>query len=65
MATHDRKDPDHPSDLLTNTPGAKPESDQDRARRKAHESDNQDQSLQETFPASDPASPFIPCKPPV
>lgn len=36
-------------------------------RRKArlqHESDNQDQALEETFPASDPVSPFIPAKTP-
>ncbi len=28
--------------------------------RKQHQSDVQDESLEETFPASDPVSPFIP-----
>ncbi|MEP6633102.1 MAG: hypothetical protein ABJA62_02745 [Luteimonas sp.] len=35
----------------------------ERLRRKEHESDNQDEALEETFPASDPVSPFIPAKP--
>ncbi len=34
-----------------------------REERKQHESDNQDEALEETFPASDPVSPFIPVKP--
>lgn len=32
--------------------------------RKQHESENQDEALEETFPASDPVSPFIPAKTP-
>jgi hypothetical protein len=32
----------------------------ERARRKRHESDLQDEALEETFPASDPVSPFVP-----
>lgn len=41
-----------------------PESDDERRQRKAHESDNHDQALEETFPASDPVSPFIPARAP-
>lgn len=33
-------------------------------QRKQHESENQDEALEETFPASDPVSPFIPAKAP-
>jgi hypothetical protein len=32
----------------------------ERAQRKAHESDLLDEALDESFPASDPASPFVP-----
>ena len=39
------------------------ESEQERRRRKQKESANMDQALEETFPASDPVSPFIPAKP--
>ncbi|WP_242112864.1 hypothetical protein [Luteimonas aquatica] len=39
-----------------------PETPEARARRKRHESENQDEALDETFPASDPVSPFIPAK---
>lgn len=35
------------------------ETPEERARRKRHESENQDEALEETFPASDPVSPFI------
>lgn len=34
-----------------------------REERKQHESDNIDEALEETFPASDPVSPFMPAKP--
>ena len=40
------------------------ESPAERQQRKGHESDNQDEALEETFPASDPVSPFVPAKPP-
>jgi hypothetical protein len=53
---HDRKDPAPP---LAPTPDL-PESRSERAQRKRHASDNQDEALEETFPASDPVSPFIP-----
>jgi hypothetical protein len=32
--------------------------------RQQHESDNLDHSLEETFPSSDPVSPFIPARTP-
>jgi hypothetical protein len=56
---HDRKDLPPP---LESTP-AQPESPAERARRKLHESDNVDEALEETFPASDPVSPFVPAVP--
>lgn len=40
------------------------ETDQQRGARKSHESDNQDEALEETFPASDPVSPFVPSRRP-
>lgn len=40
-----------------------PEHPVQRERRKAKTSANLDQALKETFPASDPVSPFIPAKP--
>lgn len=53
--THgDRKDP-HPR-----SSPAKQENPRERERRKRHESDNLDAALEETFPASDPVSPFVP-----
>jgi hypothetical protein len=55
----DRKEPAHPH--LPSPAG--PETDRERTHRKAHESDNHDEALEETFPASDPVSPFIPAKP--
>lgn len=60
MPTHDRKDSPHPGQK----PPRRTETREERARRKQRESENQDQALKETFPASDPASPFIPAKPP-
>ena len=58
MHSHDRKDP-------PDAPGAPPaeETPAERQRRKQHESDNQDEALEETFPASDPVSPFVPARP--
>ena len=55
--TRDRKDPPHA--------GKAPEAEtlQQRERRKQKENANMDQALEETFPASDPVSPFIPAKP--
>lgn len=58
MAEHDRKDPD---------PDRKPcaeETLQQAAARKERADRNVDEALEETFPASDPVSPFVPAKPP-
>ena len=47
--------------------GSKPhqeESQAEKRRRKSHESRNLDEAVDETFPASDPVSPFVPAKPP-
>lgn len=55
---HDRKDP--PPERAAACP---PETESERRMRKEHESENQDEALEETFPASDPVSPFIPAKP--
>lgn len=61
MSDHDRKDLPHP-----NNPRGAVENETPQARRqrvdKANE--NQDEALEETFPASDPVSPFIPAKMP-
>lgn len=54
----DRKDPSIPGQQPD-----KPETSLERFKRKQHESENQDQALEETFPASDPVSPFVPAKP--
>lgn len=43
---------------------ATPENEEQRRQRKDHESENQDEALDETFPASDPTSPFVPAKEP-
>jgi hypothetical protein len=60
MSAHDRKDPRHPDEPVA----PQQESAAARERRKRHESENQDQGLEETFPASDPVSPFVPSKAP-
>ncbi|KAF1008924.1 MAG: hypothetical protein GAK28_00556 [Luteibacter sp.] len=57
---HDRHDIHHPDHK---TPASK-ESPLQEKERKTHESENQDQALEETFPASDPVSPFVPAKAP-
>ncbi len=49
-------------------PPARPRDDEEsaseRERRKKHENRNQDEALEETFPASDPTSPFVPAQVP-
>lgn len=57
--TRDRKDPPAHDEVRDCE-----ESARERAKRKQHASDNQDEALKETFPASDPVSPFIPAKAP-
>src|SRR3546814_16953548 len=60
MSNHrDRKD--LPAEDDRNRP---PETPEHRKHRKQHESDNQDEALDETFPASAPISPFVPAKTP-
>lgn len=47
--------------------GVKPsphETRTEKHRRKSRESENLDQALEETFPGSDPVSPFVPAKAP-
>ncbi|MBN8769000.1 MAG: hypothetical protein J0I01_12490 [Stenotrophomonas nitritireducens] len=57
--SRDRKDPPAP----TEDRDAR-ETQQERRERKQHESENHDEALEETFPASDPVSPFVPAKTP-
>ena len=59
MSSHDRKDVHHPD----HGQPTHPETAGEKARRKLQESDNQDQALEETFPTSDPISPFVPAIP--
>jgi hypothetical protein len=59
MSSNDRKDVPHPSD----TGASEPETSVERDARKKKESENHEKALEETFPASDPISPFIPAKP--
>ena len=54
----DRKDPPIDGDADQR------EAPHKKQERKEHESENQDEALEETFPASDPVSPFIPSKTP-
>ena len=58
MTSRDRKDPP-PTGSERNPP-----TPQEEKQRKAHEDRNQDEALEETFPASDPVSPFVPAKVP-
>ncbi|MCL1634775.1 hypothetical protein M2650_09045 [Luteimonas sp. SX5] len=59
MSQQDRKDP-----AIDRDKHCPPETEQQRRERKRHESENQDEALEETFPASDPVSPFVPAKAP-
>ena len=59
MKDRDRKEVGHPKDKPV-----RKESEEERKRRKRHESGNLDKALEETFPGSDPVSPFVPAKPP-
>jgi hypothetical protein len=60
MTSHDRKDVKHPS----HKPADEGETSGQRAKRKKKASDNLDEALKETFPTSDPVSPFVPAKVP-
>jgi len=57
--TRDRKDPPHESEARDCN-----ETPVQRRQRKDHADENQDEALEETFPASDPVSPFVPAKTP-
>ena len=60
MSNRDRKDLPHPHDEhLVRAP----ETHTDRIERKKKESDALDLALEETFPTSDPISPFVPAVP--
>ncbi len=61
-ANRDRKDPSPGPDGPAGH--HRREDEYQRQQRKDHASDNQDEALEETFPASDPTSPFVPSKPP-
>lgn len=58
--THDRQDVKHPD----HGQPAHKETEAEKKSRKEHASENQDKALEETFPASDPVSPFVPAKAP-
>ncbi|MBO9662875.1 hypothetical protein [Dokdonella sp.] len=60
MTERDRKDP-HPDGPPPRLP---PEPPHERQRRKRHESENLDDALEQTFPASDPVAPFVPARAP-
>jgi hypothetical protein len=40
------------------------QADRDREQARRHRESNLDEALEETFPASDPVSPFMPAVPP-
>lgn len=46
------------------TPSTGPGKSRDDRDERTHIEDNQDEALEETFPASDPVSPFVPAQPP-
>ena len=58
--THNRQDVNHPD----HGKPKHPETDVEKKERKQHADENQYQALEETFPASDPVSPFVPAKAP-
>lgn len=57
--SRDSKDP--PASPRNPAPAETPKQ---RHERKEREDRNQDEALEETFPASDPVSPFVPAKSP-
>lgn len=62
-ADHDITPPE-PDTLTPRTPPAADDDARDhRGRREQHEEAVQDEALEETFPASDPVSPFVPARP--
>lgn len=64
--SQDRTDPPQPGTVPKppiRDPAAGPGAPVTEPDPKQHDSDNQDEALEETFPASDPVSPFIAAKP--
>ena len=62
MSGSDRKDSFHPGEHKKDS--TKVETADERAARKRKASDNLDEALDETFPGSDPISPFVPARVP-
>jgi hypothetical protein len=60
MSSHDHKARHHPSF----SHDKEREADKKHSAHKKHETEIYDSALEETFPASDPVSPFIPAKSP-
>ncbi len=59
---HDERDRKNPP--IDKDRHARHETPADAEKRRQHESEDLDEALEETFPASDPVSPFIPSKSP-
>lgn len=65
MSSKDRKDLPHPDDRKDDERAqTAPETEAERRERKRREAENHDEALEETFPSSDPVSPFIPSRTP-
>ncbi|MEG3192604.1 hypothetical protein [Lysobacter sp. D1-1-M9] len=61
MVRQDQKDPSIDGGGARNLPES-PQQRQDRDRDREHQSELQDEAVEETFPASDPVSPFVPAR---
>lgn len=61
MTNHDKQQ--QPGESRGKTPHWQEETPEQRKQRKERTSANLDEALKETFPTSDPISPFIPPKP--
>ncbi|WP_222565572.1 hypothetical protein [Novilysobacter antarcticus] len=65
LPNDDRKDPPFPGTgpgAPIREPGREKDIPVTEPDPKQHQSDNQDEALEETFPASDPVSPFVAAK---
>ncbi|MBB3342681.1 hypothetical protein [Luteimonas sp. RC10] len=62
--------PDHDIDKTPDerdrapTPASPEDAREHRGHRERHEENTHDEALEETFPASDPVSPFVPARDP-
>lgn len=54
----------HRHDQPEGAPSTDPGQPRENRDERTHIEDNQDEALEETFPASDPVSPFVPAQPP-